>query len=682
MERPRDSDPLGPAQGRRRRILPWLAFIGLLLVASTVLLASFDWNVLRETAERVASRWAGRPITIGHLAVRPGAVATIVLDRLTVADASAVHVPPLAQLDQVELEVRLLPLLAGRLVIPHLRLRGGSVHLQRTGEGLNWIARTAPGTVDTRGLAQRVTLEALTLDDVDFEYRDTIFEILLLLRASRREEGPYRTRLDLSGHWRKTAIKGTADLGSTISLLGSQQPFPMRAALTVGKTAVRAEGQIADIAHLQRLDATFGISGPSLATLYPALPLALPETPPYRISGRLRRDGEHFLYEDFQGTIGGTDIRGDARFEWQEPRPRFTATLTSRKLDLADLGPMVGLTPPSTLPPATAPAQPQVPTAGANAPERVLPQYDFDLRRLNAMDADIRMKAESLQIPAYVPLEQFSTRIRLDGGVLRLDPVNFGFAGGLLAATLRLDARKHPMAGTLALDLRRVRLSQLFPTVERMKQSGGRFGAVVRLTGYGNSVATLLATANGRVSAAIAGGQISELAVWLANLHGGEIMARLLGGDRPTRIRCGAFAMDVEEGIGNVGAFVFDTEEVQFEGEGSVNLRDESLRLVLRPEPKRPGLLSLRGPVLIEGSFREAGFRVAPESIARGVGAVALGLLNPLLALLPLIETGPGENADCRDVLAPVRGALRQSGRSMKDAPPARDDRAARDQGH
>jgi len=32
-------------------------------------------------------------------------------------------------------------------------------------------------------------------------------------------------------------------------------------------------------------------------------------------------------------------------------------------------------------------------------------------------------------------------------------------------------------------------------------------------------------------------------------------------------------------------------------------------------------------------------------------GALALGAVAPLAALIPLIETGPGENANCRQVL-------------------------------
>ena len=156
----------------------------------------------------------------------------------------------------------------------------------------------------------------------------------------------------------------------------------------------------------------------------------------------------------------------------------------------------------------------------------------------------------------------------------------------------------------------------------------------------------------------------------MVNLQGGELLRLLLGGDRQTRIRCAAFAMNVADGVGTVESFIFDTEESRIDGAGSVDFRQERLSAVLRPEPKKAGILSLRGPLAIDGTFRHANFRLAPESIARGLGAVALGLVNPFLALLPLIETGPGEDANCREVLAPVRGAIRQAGSSNADSSP------------
>ena len=47
---------------------------------------------------------------------------------------------------------------------------------------------------------------------------------------------------------------------------------------------------------------------------------------------------------------------------------------------------------------------------------------------------------------------------------------------------------------------------------------------------------------------------------------------------------------------------------------------------------------------------------------ARVAGAALLAAVNPLLALLPFIETGPGKDSDCAKLLAQVRakGAVKK----------------------
>lgn len=623
-----------------------MAVVAALLVAIAAL---FDWNALRPAAERIADRATGFAVSIGHLTVRVSLSPTVIIDNLIIRSPRDAESKPLARAERVEFDIALPSLLSREIVVPHLRLTNAEVNLKRTADGTaNWVPlhqSLRPG--------RSVTVRALNVESATIDYHDALFEMSAHVRGKRRDDGIYRTRLEFSGQWRKTEVNGIADTGETISLRDSAESFPLRLALKVGRTSIEAEGRVADISRFQHIDANFSISGPSLATLYPTLQLALPETPPYRASGKLRRDGDRFRYQNFVGAIGNTDIRGNAEYEIREPRPFLTATLSSRRLDLADLGPAVG-------------AQPTVQSPS----ERVVPAGNFNLPKFNAMDADVHLTAASLRIPDQIPLEDFASRIGLRAGVLTLDPLSFGFAGGELRSRLVLDARRDPIAGDLLVNMKRVRLSELFPTVERMKQSGGRLGAQLRLQGRGNSVAELLGSANGSITAGMAGGRMSEFAVWMVNLQGGELLRLLLGGDRQTRIRCAAFAMNVVEGVGTVDSFVFDTEESRIDGAGSVDFRQERLYALLRPEPKKPGIFSLRGPVELEGTFRHVDYRIAPESIARGLGAVALGLVNPFLALLPLIETGPGEDADCREVLAPVRSAIRQAGPWSADSSP------------
>lgn len=96
-------------------------------------------------------------------------------------------------------------------------------------------------------------------------------------------------------------------------------------------------------------------------------------------------------------------------------------------------------------------------------------------------------------------------------------------------------------------------------------------------------------------------------------------------------------------------ALAFDTTDTVLHGEGTVNLRDESLDLRLVPEPKDVSPVSLRGPLRVGGRLKDPAFGPEPAPLAlRGAAAAALYAVAPPAALLALIETGPGENVDCR----------------------------------
>ena len=663
---------------------PWI--VGGVVVALLLFFAIFDWNWLRGPAERFASRAMARPVSIGHLDVRLHRLTpNVVLSDVTLGNADWVGPQPMARAKEVVFEVALPTLLTREIDIPHLRLKDANVAFVRDAEGrANWHFRE-------KGEARRnVRVLTLAVDDARVTLRDAMNHLTADLHAVAREEGRYATRIDFRGKWRDGPFEGTADTGSVLSLRGSMQPFPIRLVGKAGATSIRAEGEVADITRFRRIDAQVAISGPTLASLYTVLKVALPDTPPYQSSGHLKRDGDTYSYEEFKGTIGSTDIGGSAIYELRQPRPMLTADLRSQKLDIADLGPLIGArtgaaqTDVSSPGGGSARAEPapagndaagsahaRKAAARAGQDGRLLPDRPFNLEKLNAMDADVRLAATRLRIPGQIPLHDFGTRARLDRGVLTLEPLNFGFAGGDVVARIVLDASQQPLAGRVAADFKRVRLKQLFPSLDKLKESGGSLGAQVRLNGRGNTVAALLGSSNGSITAGMARGRVSEIAVWLVNLNGGELIPLLFGGDRPTPIRCAAAALDVRNGVGSLDTFVFDTEESRITGGGGVDLKNERVDITLRPVAKKAGLLSIRGPIHIQGPFGAIHFAVAPQSLARGLGAVALGIVNPILALLPLVETGPGEDTDCRAVLEPVRSAVQQSGKSVKDAPAA-----------
>jgi uncharacterized protein involved in outer membrane biogenesis len=245
---------------------------------------------------------------------------------------------------------------------------------------------------------------------------------------------------------------------------------------------------------------------------------------------------------------------------------------------------------------------------------------------------------------------------------MKIDPLDFGFAGGAILAHVTLDARQPTLKSTVQADFRRLQLDRLLPDNQKIAKAAGTMGAKLDIRGTGNSIADAAARADGKLSAAISNGRVSNLLDALSGLNGGKALRLLAGGDKDIAVHCGGVAFDIAKGQGTSTVLVVDTEQTQITGDGVFDLEHETFDMKIEPKPKKPGILSLRTPVRLYGSFRNPEFALEKAPLALRAGAViGLAVVNPLAALIPLIETGPGAETDCAEVLGQVKGADQQT---------------------
>jgi uncharacterized protein involved in outer membrane biogenesis len=386
------------------------------------------------------------------------------------------------------------------------------------------------------------------------------------------------------------------------------------------------------------------------------------------LQGHLVLKGNQYTMDDLAGKIGSTDVTGKARYIEREPRPLLEAELHSKLLNMADLGPMIGVqTKGSGGKPAISQAETRTrPAAKAKDqavdPNHILPAGSFDGSRLQKIDAEASLVAVKLIVPKALPLESLRASLSLHDAILKLTQLDFAFAGGTIAAQAVLDAREPTIKSDVKINLRRVRLDRLIPESPTIAQGAGYVGAALQLKGTGNSIADAAAKADGRIAATIANGRISNLVDAASGLQGGKVLGLLLGGDRLISVNCGGMVFDVKGGRGTSTLFVVDTEQTQILGTGGFDLEHERFDITVAPKPKSAGVLSLRTPVRLHGTFKEPDFEIVKGPLlARVGGALALAGAGPLAALVPLIETGPGEETNCGAVSREVGAARAQA---------------------
>jgi AsmA protein len=203
---------------------------------------------------------------------------------------------------------------------------------------------------------------------------------------------------------------------------------------------------------------------------------------------------------------------------------------------------------------------------------------------------------------------------------------------------------------------KKIRLAKLFPTLANTQANIGQLNGEIALNGHGDSVRDMLAHANGKLGLVVAGGEVSRLMMEQAGLHLWEILQLKVKGDQLVRLRCAVADFNVSDGIMQTEALVFDTEITTIIGDGQVDLGNEALHLTLNPKTKNTSPLALRSPIYIRGSFAKPDVQVDKGRVAlRGLGAVALATINPVLLLLPLVDPGPGKDSDCRQLVRDTR---------------------------
>ncbi len=643
------------------RVLKWIGIgVAALAAALVVLIVVWDWNWFRDYANRAGSEASGRSFSIeGDIDVDLGWTSRVRVEGIRLANAEWAEAPDMVEIPAVEFDIELPELIRGRIVLPQLHLEQPVIRLQRRDDGTaNWefnkastggaaVEATTPDDRTEFPVIGRLRIEEGVLS-YDAPADAVSIETKISTATGEAGDGSDRVQLEGNGSFAKEPFKLRLEAGSILSLRENTEPYPINIEANIGKTSVEAEGTAADPITLEGLDFRFAVKGADMADLFPIFQIPLPQTPPYALEGHLTKEETVWRFTGFKGRMGDSDLSGDLAYEPREERPFIKANLVSSRLDFDDLAGLIGAEPESK---NKEPAPTKTRGEG-----RVLPDTTIDLTRLRAADMDIRFQGKRIRYPA-LPINSMDMRALLEDGQLKLDPLKFGIAGGTAAGTLTLDGRKDVPRVATNLNLRRLDLGEFFDG-EAAGVTAGTFGGKIVLAGSGQSVARLLAVADGEVAMTMSGGRLSHLIVELAGIDVAEALPFLLDTDAPVELRCIVADFAVAKGRMESRALVIDTTDTLIEGEAVVDLDTEALDVRMLAHPKDPSPLSGRTPVTVGGTFAAPAVGIDPSGLAaRGAAAVALGaLLTPLAAIIPFIELGLGEDSDCNGLIAQAGG--------------------------
>jgi len=642
-----------------------LAFI---LVAIVIFLALFNWDWFRPPLARMISGRLHRPVRIeGHLRVHllswtPSATVEglQIGDPDWVARADGLPKRDMADFGAITIKVKLLPLFIGRVILPLVDLERPNVVLLRDRTGrASWDF--SDGKAPAKPI-QAPPIQNFVINDGALKITDQIRRLSFsgTLSAHETAAGSEATGFRLDGDGQLNAKPFIMRItGGSLLNVSPDRPYPFDAVVTAGDTQLTAKGTIPHPFNLGEAQAALSVRGRNLADLYYLTGLALPNTPAYSISGQFRRDNLVYHFDKFVGRIGDSDLEGSMQAQTsKQGRPYLKADLRSRVLDFTDLGALFGATgrnKPSTPHFAIGPKA----AAAATPATDLLPNAPLDVDRVRGMDADVTYKALTVRASPNLPLRQVSLGLKLDHGLLTLSPIEFDFPQGRLNGSAVINARDTVQTDAIDMRVTGVQLQEFLTKGAGPPPLEGTLDARARLSGTGDSVHKAAGSSDGEVTFVIPRGVIRQAFAELLGIDASKGLFMLLSkNEHQTEVRCAVADFRVHDGVMQANRIVLDTGVVLVNGQGDINLNSEAINLSFTGKPKKFRMIRIDAPIVVSGRLTSPSFGIkfGKAAVQAGVATALAAAVNPLLLIVPFVETGHSHDADCAGLITTAKG--------------------------
>jgi uncharacterized protein involved in outer membrane biogenesis len=663
-----DSAPLqaetqAPPRPRKRHIALIIVTILVIAVAALVLLWNWDWFI--PFVDQRASSAIGRRVSIAHLHVRLGRTVTVTADDVSVANPDNFpQQAPLARADHVTVAASVMDYWHGRrIVLPFVAVDHPDIEATALADGRNNFTWTPPKATGAAQSGPPPQIGDLRITDghahvIDPKFRSNFTLVVATREAAAGTGGAIVA--DARGTYAGQPVTGHFVGGAVLALRDASHPYPIELTLANGATRVALDGTVRDPLNFAGARVRLKLSGPDMSALFPLTGIPIPPTPPFSLTGNLDYARPKFRFTDFTGRVGSSDLNGDIL---EDPgiggKPDVTMNLWSHRVDLADLGGIIGTPPGKLSTPGETPAQKAV-LRHAEAKKTLLPDTPINLPKLRSANIHVTYRGDHIE-NRFTPFDNIETKIDVVDGRVSVHPLDLAIGTGRIASDFDLaPGPRDVVAAKANIRFQHLNLSRIMQATHTFKGEG-ILGGEAEIVAHGNSLASMMAQGNGEVKLILlGGGNVSALLVDITGLEFGNALLSALGVPNRATLQCFVTDLPLNQGILSTKAFLMDTTEGRVTGKGTLDFRDQMLDFSLTTRSKHFSIGSLPGPINVTGPLGDPSIRPGAEVVARAGAATGLGiLLTPLGALLPTIQFGVGNDNACTRATAEEKQPLR-----------------------
>jgi AsmA protein len=433
--------------------------------------------------------------------------------------------------------------------------------------------------------------------------------------------------------------------------LAATTPVQLTLNAQAAGASLTAHGTLPPSTESGGLDLQIEGRAPDLSTLSSLVGRKLPPAHDLTLTAELQDAGVKLRGVTLHNLVVSSslgDANGDLTLNWR-PRPAVSGTLTSRSLDLDALAsgtpgaalPSIWPPPQNTAPPiqVTPPAPASPPSQAAPETSAALPQA-LPLDFLRTHDATLTVNIGDLTAWG-THYRDVAAHLELQDGKLALNPFRAQADEGALVAGASIDASTDQPPIAISLRSPAIAARAVTSLLGYPGDATGTMQVDAVLSGTGQTLSGFESGMNGRIGLAMVNGQVDNgiLQGLLGDILQTEGVATL--GDGTTGVHCFAARLDFASGVGRVRALAADTSRLSLSGSGTIDLRDQSADLHLRPQ-LRIGPTQVSAPVSLQGPFGALKASLDPAFAGGRVG----------------FEIGGASQSGCADALAVARNGL------------------------
>lgn len=599
------------------------ALIILPILVIGVLIATFDANKYREDIARVLSEQIGRTVKLnGQMgaSISSGGVVLTVAD-VVVGNPAWANRQDMAKIGSMEMHVMLAPLLKGEVQINKFVLAKTDIEFEtsKAGKG-NWEidmkavadskavkpAQQSAAASSAQSSPVKLAVAEVLVKESSFGFRNgkngqltSVTLNNLLINAAKDVTVDAKGKLatqEFAIHFK----------GGTLEQLTAGKEWPLALTATLASLGLEGTGKI---------------DGSRKIITFEQITM---NTPMGRLAGKL--------------TINSTG-----------PRPNITGALHSEKIVLPAGGSAAETAPNNT---------PQA--AGASPPssvqtKRLFSDQPFDVSVLRTADALLDLRIDQI-VSGEMMLDQVATKLALDAGKLRLNPLSFVFAQNKFDANVTVDASIATPFISLALKSDHIDTNALLTKFGMNKVLLGKASFAMDVSGSGASPRAVASNLNGTASLEVGNGSVPPEGM---RLFASNTLAKLLPGSEglaQADLTCMSTKFAAKQGVMSTTGMLIESNLATVMGVGTINLGTESLNLMFKPQPKQKEAAQVASlPLKITGSLAQPNVSVEAVGAVKNIATNLLGLNIGNDGLqVPLVDTKVAGNPCTKALLNPV----------------------------